>query len=125
MARRTPLRIPGPVLGQGQAEVEHGMVVARDVPHEDADLAGVDFTPVATPLALHPHRMRAPLGEAAGIKGDKAIGFAQPLGHLTDSHGHQGPMIPGHCAEEVLDDLALDLNEGGNFLRLLPLQMGQ
>src|SRR5215831_9556835 len=84
MARRTPLRIPGPLLGQGQAEVEQGMVMARDVPHEDADLAVVDFTPVATPLALHPDRMRAPLGEAAGIKGDNTIGFAQPLGHLTD-----------------------------------------
>src|SRR5262249_14088557 len=84
MALRTPLCIPCPVLGQGQAEVEHGMGVARDVPHEDADLAVVDFTPVATPLALHPHRMWAPLGKAAGIKGDNAIGFAQPLGHLPD-----------------------------------------
>jgi hypothetical protein len=34
-------------------------------------------------------------------------------------------MIPWHRADEVLDDLALDLNEGGNLLRILPLQMGQ
>jgi hypothetical protein len=54
MALRTPLRIPCPVFGEGQAEVEQGMVAARDVPHEDADLAVVDLAPVATPLALHP-----------------------------------------------------------------------
>jgi hypothetical protein len=75
MARLTPVYIARPVLGQGQAEVEQGMVVARDVPHEDADLAVVDLPPVATPLALHPDRVRAPLGEATGIKGDDAIGF--------------------------------------------------
>src|SRR5215510_11218377 len=34
-------------------------------------------------------------------------------------------MIPGHRADEVLDDLALTINESGNFLRILPLQMGQ
>ena len=34
-------------------------------------------------------------------------------------------MIPGHRADEVLDDLALNINESGNFLRILPLQMGQ
>src|SRR2546425_6858325 len=84
MALRTPLRIPCPLLGKGQAEVEQGMVVARDVPHEDADLAVVDLAPVATPLALHSHRMRAALGEAAGIKGDHAIGFTQPIHDLSD-----------------------------------------
>src|SRR5215467_16156004 len=34
-------------------------------------------------------------------------------------------MIPWRCADEVLDDLALDINEGGNLLRILPLQRGQ
>jgi hypothetical protein len=34
-------------------------------------------------------------------------------------------MIPERRADEVLDDLALNINEGGNFLRILPLQMGQ
>src|SRR6266704_7052338 len=34
-------------------------------------------------------------------------------------------MIPGHRADEVLDDLALDINEGGDLLRILPLQSGQ
>src|SRR5688572_11621042 len=33
---------------------------ARDVPHEDANLAVVDLAPVATPLPFHPDRMRAP-----------------------------------------------------------------
>jgi hypothetical protein len=84
MALRASLRIPCPVLGQGQAEVEYGMIVARDVPYEDTNLAVVDLPPVATPLALHPHRMRAALGEATGIEGDDTIGFAQPLHHLSD-----------------------------------------
>src|SRR5262245_30375074 len=73
-----------PLLRQGQAEVEQGMVVARDVPHEDPHLAVVDFAAVAAPLALHTHRMSAPLREAAGIKGDNAIGLAQASGHLTN-----------------------------------------
>src|SRR5499433_4166655 len=34
-------------------------------------------------------------------------------------------MIPWRCADEVLEDLALDINEGGNLLRILPLQRGQ
>ncbi len=34
-----------PVLGQGQPEVEQGMIVRRDVAHEDADLAIVDPSP--------------------------------------------------------------------------------
>jgi hypothetical protein len=34
-------------------------------------------------------------------------------------------MIPWYRADEVLDDLALDINEGGDLLRILPLQMGQ
>src|SRR5262245_46833828 len=101
------------------------MVVTRDVPHEDADLAVVHLAPVATPLALDPHRMRPALGETTGIEGDDPSGFAQPLGHLSDSHSHQGTMIPGHRADEVLDDLALDLDEGADLLRILPLQMGQ
>src|SRR5215471_3768804 len=78
------LLVSGPLLGEGQAEVKQGMVMVRDVAHEDPDLAVVDLPPVATPLALHPHRMRAALGEAAGIEGDDAIGFPQPLRHLAD-----------------------------------------
>src|SRR5262249_47414939 len=34
-------------------------------------------------------------------------------------------MIPGHRADKVLDDLALDIDKGGNLFRILPLQMGQ
>jgi hypothetical protein len=78
------VRIPCPVLRQRQAEVEQGMVVATDISHKDADLAVVDLPPVATPLAFHPYRMRAALGEAAGIEGDDTIGFAEPIGHLSD-----------------------------------------
>src|SRR5262249_7509790 len=102
MALRTPLRIPGPVLGQGQAEVEQGMIVARDVPHEDADLAIVDLPPVATPLAFDAHRVRAALGEAAGIEGDDAIGLTQRIGYLSDQHCDQGPVVPRSHTDEVL-----------------------
>src|SRR6266852_8709305 len=68
-----PLLIACPLLGQGQAEVEQGMRLARDVSHEDTDLAVVDLAPVAAPLPFHPHRARAALGETAGIKGNGAI----------------------------------------------------
>jgi hypothetical protein len=94
MARRTPVRIACPVLGQGHAEVEHGMVAARDVPHND-DLAGIDLAPVATPLALHPDRMRAPLGEAVVIKADDAIGVPPLLDHVPNQYAYQRALIPG------------------------------
>src|SRR5262245_17490681 len=106
MAGRTPWLVPGPVLGQGQAKVEQGMVTATDVPHEDTHLAVVDLAPVAAPLALDPDRVRAALREAAGITGDDAIGFAQLLDDLSDSHRDQRVMIPGSGAHEVLDDLS-------------------
>jgi len=125
MAFLALLRISCPLLGQGQAEVEQGMIVATDVSHVHPDLAVVDLASMTTPLPLHPHRVRAAFGETAGIEGDNAIGFAQPIGHLSDSHGHQGPMIPWHRADEVLDDLSLDIDEGGDLLRILTLQMGQ
>jgi len=73
-----------PFLRQGQAEVEQRMLLTTDVAHEYTDLAVVDLAPVAAPLPFHPYRMRAPLGKATGIKGDDAIGFAQPIGHLPD-----------------------------------------
>jgi hypothetical protein len=78
------LLVPCPVFRQGQAEVEQDMVVVRDVAHADADLAVVNLAPVAAPLPLYSHRMRPALGEATGIEGDDTIGFAQPLGHLSD-----------------------------------------
>jgi hypothetical protein len=108
-----------PFLGQIQAEIEQGMVVVRDVSHEDADLAVVHLAPVAAPLAFHAHRMRPALGEAAGIKGDDAIGFAQPLDHLSDQHREQRAMIPGRGADERLQDQALDIDQSRNRLGIL------
>src|SRR5215470_17463516 len=70
------------------------MLVARHVPHEDSHLTGVDLAPVATPLPLHPDRMPAPLGKAAGIESDDPIGLTQPLDHLPNQHAHQQAMIP-------------------------------
>src|SRR5881409_3601793 len=82
MAFLPSLLVSCPVRRQRQAAVEQGMVVLRDVAHEDPDLAGVDLAPVAAPLALHSHRMRAALGKTAGIEGDDTIGLTQLLGHL-------------------------------------------
>ena len=101
------------------------MVVTRDVPHEDADLAGVDLAPVAAPLALHAHRMRAALGKTAGIEGDDAIGLPQSLGHLANQHGEQRAMIPRYCADEVLDDLSLNIDERRNVLSIFAGQVRQ
>jgi hypothetical protein len=120
-----PLRVPYPLLGQVDAEVEQSVLVARDVPHEDADLAIVNLAAVATPLAFHAHRVRAPFGEAAGIEGDNAIGFPQPFDHLSDQHLDQRPVIPGRSADEVLHDQALDINERRDVLGILAWQVGQ
>src|SRR5215471_19010897 len=86
------------------------MVTAADVSHEDADLTVIDLAAVPAPLALDPDRVRAALREAAGIKGDDAIGFAQLLDRLSNQHRDERPMIPGRRPEKVLDDLALDID---------------
>src|SRR6266702_1258319 len=74
-----------PVLGQGQPEVEQGMIVLRDVAHEDADLAIVDLPPVAAPLPFDAHRVRAAFGKTAGIERDDALGLAQALQQFPPS----------------------------------------
>ena len=125
MACLAPLLVSCPVLGEGQAEVEQGMIAARHVPHVDADLTVVDLAAVATPLPFHPHRMRPPLREAAGIKGDHPIGFPQPLDDLSDQHLDQRPMVPGRRADELLHDQALDIDQGRNLLGILAVQVGQ
>jgi hypothetical protein len=52
--------------------------------------------------------MRAALGEAAGIKGDDAIGFTQPINYLSNQNVDQRAMIPGRRADEVWHDLSFD-----------------
>src|SRR5215831_7323335 len=71
-----PWLVACPCLGQIQPEVEQGMLIISNIAHEDADLAVVDFAPVATPLAFDPDRVRAALGETARIEGDDAIGMS-------------------------------------------------
>jgi hypothetical protein len=44
------------------------MVVAEHVPHEDPDLAVVDFAAVAAPLALHPTECVPRFGKLLGSK---------------------------------------------------------
>jgi hypothetical protein len=66
-----------------------------------------------------------PLREAAGIKGDDAIGFPQLLDHLSDQHREQRAMSPGCGADELLDDQALNIDEGGDLLSILAVQVGQ
>src|SRR5262249_61939997 len=101
------------------------MVVARDIPHEDPYLAVVDFAPMATPLALHPDRMRAPLREAAGIDGDYPIGFPEMIDDLSHQDLDQRAMIPGRGADELLQDQALDIDQCRDVLGILVWQVGQ
>ena len=96
-----------------------------DVAQEHADLAGIDFASVPTPLAFDPDRVRAALGETARIEGDDAIGLAQSTGHLRHQHLEQRAMIPWCSTDEFLDDLALDIDEGGDVLGIVPGQVRQ
>src|SRR5262245_57169788 len=125
MTLLTSVCVPRPLFGKVQPEVEQGMIVARDVPHEDADLAVVDLAPVATPLALHPDRMRPALGKAARIKGDNPIGFPQPLDHLSHQYRDQRPVVPERGPDEGLHDQALNIDEGGNLLSILAMHLRQ
>ena len=63
--------------------------------------------------------MRAPLREAAGIKGDHAIRFTQLIDQLSDQHLDQQAMIPGRRADERLYDQALDIDQRRYFLGIL------
>jgi hypothetical protein len=119
------LLVACPLLGQRQAEVEQDMVVVRDVAHEDADLAVVNLAPVAAPLPLYSHRMRPALGEAAGIEGDDAIGLPQLIGRLSDQHCDQRAVVPRGRTDEVLQDLSLDIDQGGDRLGILTVHVGQ
>jgi hypothetical protein len=101
------------------------VIVARDVPHEHTHLTVVDLTPVATPLTLRPHREGASFGEAAGIKGDNAIGLTQPIDHLCDQHLDHETMLPQRCADELLQDQALDSDQRRDVLGILARQVRQ
>ena len=69
--------------------------------------------------------MRTPLGEAAGIEGDNAIGFPQLFDYFSDQHRDQWPVIPGSGAKEVLHDQALDIHQRRDGLGILAWQVGQ
>ena len=69
--------------------------------------------------------MRAPLGEAAGIKGDDAIGLPQLLDPLPHPHTHQRAMSPGGSADELLQDEALDINQRCDVRGILAWHVGQ
>jgi hypothetical protein len=69
--------------------------------------------------------VRAALGEAAGIEGDDAIGLTQLIGHLSDQHFDQWPVVPRSRTDEVLQDLSLDIDQGGNLLGIFVLEVGQ
>jgi hypothetical protein len=69
--------------------------------------------------------VRTPLGEAAGIEGDNAIGFPQLFDHCSDQHRDQWPVIPGSGAKEVLQDQALDINQRRDCLGILAWQVRQ
>src|SRR5215471_17189742 len=69
--------------------------------------------------------MRAPLRKAAGIKGDHPIGLPQLLDYLSNQDLDQRAMIPGGGANELLDDQTLNIDEGGDLLRILAVQVRQ
>src|SRR5207237_9241301 len=71
MACLASLLVSCPVLGQRQAEVKQGMVVAKVAAHEDANLAVAHLAPVAAPLELYGHRTASALGTAAWMTGDQ------------------------------------------------------
>src|SRR5207244_12366098 len=91
----------------------------------DADLAVVDLATGTPPLALAPHRMRAALGTTAGIKGDDAIGFAEPIADLFHQHLAQRAMIPGRGAHEGLQAQALDIDQRPDVPGILAWPRGQ
>src|SRR5262249_13855575 len=120
-----PLLVACPFLGEIQPEVEQGMLIITNVAPEDADLAVVDFAPLATPLAFDPDRMGAELGETTRIEGDNAIGLAQAMDHLRHQHFDQRAMIPWRSADECLQDLSLDIDERGDVFGIFPGQVRQ
>jgi hypothetical protein len=69
--------------------------------------------------------VRAALGETAGSEGNDAIRLAQLIGHLANYHLDQRAMIPWHRPDEVLPDLALDIDQGGDCLGMLAIKVGQ
>ena len=79
---------------------------------------------MTAPLPFDAHRVRAALGETTGIKGDDAIGCTQLIDHLSDQYRDQRAVVPGRDADEVLDDLSIDIDQGGDVLGVLALQMG-
>src|SRR5215475_4682403 len=125
MAYVASLLVTCPLPRQGQPEVEQGILMSRDIAHEDTNLAVVDFAPMPTPLAFDPDRMGAALGETTRIEGDNAIGLAQAMDHLRHQHLDQRAMIPGRRANELLDDLALDIDERGDVLGIFVGQVRQ
>jgi len=69
--------------------------------------------------------MGAALGETARIEGDNAIGLAQAMDDLRHQHLDQWAMIPWRGANELLDDLSLDIDESGDVLRIFAGQVRQ
>ena len=74
---------------------------------------------------LTPDRVRAALGETARIEGDDASGLAQLMDYLRHQYLDQGTVIPWRGAHELLDDLALDINERGDVLGIFVGQVRQ
>ncbi len=107
VAGRAAWRVPGPVGRPGHAEGEPDRGVARAGPREDTARIGVALAPVAPPGASPP-RGRAPLGQAAGITGAEALGFPQPLDHVSTQPGEHQPVLPGGRPAARGSDEALD-----------------
>src|SRR4030095_11764750 len=125
MTLLTSVGVPRPLFGKDQPEVEQGMIAARHLSHVHPHLTVVDLPPVATPLPLHPYRVGTPLGEAAGVEGDDAIGCPEPIDHLSNQHRDQRLVVPWRRTDELLQDQTLDIDERRDFLSILTWQVRQ
>ena len=133
MRKRTPRGIParvqallvgGPLLGQVQADVDQGVVVAADVGEVDADLAVVDLAQAAAPLALDADRSSALLGEGRWVEDEDAVGTAQLLTHLPGQLREPGVVVPGRLADKLLQRLAFLVVEVGDGFDVLVFEVG-
>ena len=119
------LPVPGPLAGQVEPEVDQRVLTVGDVAEEDADLAVLDLSEPAAPLALHAHRGGPLLGEGRGVEHEHGVGPADRAGEMAGQFRDQRVMIPVDLADEPLDDLAIEVVAVGDRLGVLALDVGE
>lgn len=125
MTRLAPLGVCGPLLGQVKATVQGRVSLRGHVGQEDAELAVVDLAQAAAPLAGHAAAVAPLLGEAGRVDDDYAVGLGQLRADVPAQLGHDGLVIPGPTADEVLEVLARDAGLPGDRLGALAFQAAE